>query len=215
MYNYDLLNQSNLTITGEVFLRIKQNLLTLPGTKIEDLTEVHSHHMAIAQCRDFFKQYPHIKLIENADTALSAKEVQQKQQKNIGAIASTLAAELYGLEILRESIETNKKNHTRFLILEHKDKAKKVEGANKVSLSFATPHEVGSLHKVLAVLSAYNANLTKITSAPIVGSPWQYMFYMDFMTSEIGYEQAINAIRPITKNLNILGIYSKGDNFEY
>lgn len=215
MYNYDLLNQSNLTITGEVFLRIKQNLLVLPGTKIEDLTEVHSHHMAIAQCRDFFKQYPYIKLIENTDTALSAKEIQEKQQKNRGAIASTLAAELYDLNILQESIETNKKNHTRFLILEHKDKAKKIDGANKVSLSFATSHEVGSLHKVLAVLAAYNANLTKITSAPIIGSPWKYMFYMDFVTSEIGHEQAINAIRPITKNLNILGIYSKGNNFEY
>lgn len=215
LHNYFLLNQSQLTITGEVFLRIKQNLLVLPGTKIKDLTEVHSHHMAINQCRYFFKQYPHIKLIENPDTALSAKMVQEKKQKNIGAIASTLAAELYGLEILNESIETNKKNHTRFLVLEHQYKANHIADANKVSLSFCTDHEVGSLHKVLAVLSAYKANLTKISSAPIIGSPWQYMFYVDFVTSDIGHELAINAIKPITRNLKVLGIYNKGENFDY
>ncbi len=215
MYNYNLLNQSKLTITGEVFLRIKQNLLVLPNTRIEDLTEVHSHPMAIAQCRDFFKQYPNIKLIENADTALSAKEVQGKKKKNIAAIASTLAAELYGLEVLKESIETNKKNHTRFLVLEHQDKAKTIERANKVSLSFSISHEVGSLHKVLAVLSAYNCNLSKITSAPIIGSPWEYMFYLDFVISEIGHATAIEAIRPITQNLNVMGIYKKGKEYEY
>ncbi len=215
MYNYGLLNKSHLTVTGEVFLRIKQNLLVIPGTEMEEIEEVHSHPMAIAQCRDFFKPYPKIKLIENADTALSAKLVSENKNKKIGAIASTLAAELYGLEILKGSIETNKKNHTRFLVLEHKDYAKNIKNAGKVSLSFSTSHEVGSLHKVLAVLAAYNANLTKITSAPIIGSPWEYMFYIDFITSEIGYAQAIEAIRPITRNLNILGIYQKGKEFEY
>ncbi len=215
MYNYKLLNQSKLTITGEVLLRIKQNLLVLPGATMDEITEVHSHPMAIAQCREFFKSYPHIRLIENADTALSAKWVSEKQQRHIGAIASTLAAELYGLDILRESIETHKKNHTRFLVLEHKDKARSNPMSNKVSLSFRTNHEVGSLHKVLAVLAAYNANLTKITSAPIIGSPWQYLFYVDFVTSDISYEQAINAITPITEQLSILGIYPKGKSYEY
>jgi prephenate dehydratase len=215
MYNYQLLLQSKLSITGEVLLRIKQNLLTLPNTNMKDLTEVHSHPMAIAQCRVFFKQYPHIKLVENADTALSARMVQEQQKKNIGAIASTLAAELYELDILKEGIETNKQNLTRFLILEHEDKVQKIADANKVSLCFSTSHEVGSLHKILAVLSAYNANLTKITSAPIIGSPWKYMFYVDFVTSEIGYQQAINAIQPITKNMKVLGIYKKGESFEY
>lgn len=215
MYNYQLLLQSKLRITGEILLRIKQNLLTLPNTRIEDLTEVHSHPMAIAQCRTFFKQHPHIKLIENADTALSARMVQEQQKKNIGAIASTLAAELYELDILEESIETNKQNLTRFLVLEHENKIEKITNANKVSLCFSTSHEVGSLHKVLAVLAAYNANLTKITSAPIIGSPWEYLFYVDFVTFDIGYQQAINAIKPITSNLKVLGIYKKGESFEY
>jgi prephenate dehydratase len=208
MYNYQLLLHSKLSITGEVLLRIKQNLLTLPNTSIEELTEVHSHPMAIAQCRAFFKQHPHIKLVENADTALSARMVQEQQKKNIGAIASTLAAKLYELDILAEGIETNKQNLTRFLILEHEDKIQEITNANKVSLCFSTAHEIGSLHKILAVLSAYNANLTKITSAPIIGSPWEYMFYVDFITSEIGYQQAINAIQPITKKAKVLNIDS-------
>ena len=84
MYNYSLLNKANLQVNGEVYLRIKQNLMTLPGVKLEDLREVHSHYMAIAQCREFFRQYPHIRLVETADTALSAKYIQENQSKDIG-----------------------------------------------------------------------------------------------------------------------------------
>ncbi len=215
MHNYNLLNNSKLRITGEVYLRIKQNLLTLPGVKLEDLEEVRSHPMAIAQCREFFREHPHIRLVETADTALSARELKEKNLKTVGAIASTLAADYYDLQILAEGIETHKKNHTRFFVLEHRAKVKMNPKANKVSLSFTVGHEVGSLHKVLAVLAAYNANLTKITSAPIIGSPWEYRFFLDFVTGEIGYRQAIEAIKPITGNLKVLGIYEKGENYEY
>lgn len=211
MSNYRLLLDSEVRIVGEVFLRIEQNLLTLPGVKIEDLEEVHSHPVAIAQCRKFFKQYPHIQLVETVDTALSAREVKENKWRKIGAIASNLAAELYDLEVLAAGIETNKQNHTRFLVLRTEEQASAVASANKVSLSFTVDHTAGSLYKVLAVLSAYNVNLTKIQSAPIIGKPWEYLFFVDFVVDgAMSWEQAIEAIRPITHELHILGAYAQG-----
>jgi prephenate dehydratase len=210
--NYLLLTQSSLSITGEVFLHIQQNLLVQPGVAIEDLREVHSHPIAIAQCREFFDQYPHIHLVETADTALSAREVSEKGWRHIGAIASTLAAELYGLEVLAESIETNKLNHTRFLVLERSNQTLFSRGADKVSLSFTVDHQVGSLYKVLAVLAAYNVNLTKIQSAPIIGRPWEYQFFVDFVVDgNVSWEQSIDAIGPITRQLKVLGAYPQGE----
>lgn len=215
MNNYHLLNESRLSIVGEVYLRIKQNLMTLPGVRIEDLEEVHSHPIAIAQCRAFFQEHPHIQLVETVDTALSAKTVRDKKLKNVGALASTLAAEMYELDIIAAGIETNKKNHTRFLVLNREEDAK-VETVDKVSLCFATDHEVGSLYKVLAVLAAYNVNLTKIQSAPIIGRPWEYMFFVDFVVEgKVGYQQALDAIKPLTHDLRVLGTYQRGKHFEY
>lgn len=215
MANYKLLNQASLRITGEIFLRIKQNLLVLPGQQLADLKEVHSHPIAIEQCREFFQHYPNIRLVEVEDTALAAKNVQQHQLTGIGAIASATAAGMYALDVLAPSIETNKLNFTRFLVLERAAEARVVEGADKVSLHFATGHEVGSLYKVLAVLAAYGVNLTKIQSAPIIGKPWEYMFYVDFVAEgSLGFEQAIDAIRPLTKELKILGTYKQGQPYE-
>ncbi len=209
VFNYELLNNSALTVTGEVYLRIKQNLMALPGQQIEDLKEVRSHPMAIAQSRKFFSDYPHIKLVETADTALSAKEIHDNQLNGIGAIASLRAADLYDLEVLQESIETNKKNHTRFLILQtYHSPDIKVE---KVSVCFATANKVGSLYQVLGVLAAYHLNLTKIQSRPIVGKPWEYLFFVDFVVEgEIGWQSALEAIRPITSYLKVLGAYPRG-----
>jgi len=214
MYNYDLLNRSKLSISGEIFLRIEQNLMALPGVKIMDLAEVHSHPMAIAQSRHFFRQYPHIRLVETTDTALSAKKIAENKLRTTGAIAGALAADLYGLDILASSIETNKQNYTRFLILQPEKDLSPDRKVEKISLCFSLPHEVGSLHHVLAVLSAYNVNLTKIQSAPIIGSPWEYRFFVDFVINgRVGHEQAISAIQPLTKQLNVLGIYEKGKHF--
>lgn len=216
--NYRLLNASTLQATGEVYLRIRQNLLTLPGVQIDELKEVHSHPIAIAQCLAFFEQYPHIKLIENADTALSARQVQEQGQRHIGAIASTLAADMYGLEVMAASIETNKHNHTRFLVLQRPQSPQQVfteAPIDKVSLSFTVDHTVGSLYKVLAVLAAYGVNLTKIQSAPIIGRPWEYLFFVDFMAEgALSYAQALEAIQPITNDLKVLGIYPHGDKEE-
>ncbi len=214
MLNYSLLQNSHLHVSGELFLRIKQNLMTLPGVRMEDLKEVHSHPIAIQQCVQFFKQYPHIQLVESEDTALSARYIKEKQRGDIGAIASTLAADLYELSLLAESIETNKQNYTRFLILDHACPTG-IHTLNKVSICFATPHQVGSLHQVLSKLAEQGANLTKIQSAPIIGQPWHYFFFVDFIC--LGKKSPltiVDTIRPLTENLQVLGIYQKGEYYE-
>lgn len=215
LWNYRLLLESNLKITGEIYLRIRQNLMALPGQKIEDLREVHSHPMAIEQCRPFFHAHPSIQLVEAEDTALSAKKLREQTQIGIGAIASSLAAELYGLEILGESIETNKNNYTRFLVLERPVEAPVHPEANKVSICFAVSHEVGSLHRVLSVMAAYDLNLTKIQSFPIMGKKWEYFFFIDFVCGgQVQWEQGTEALRPLTTDLRILGVYPKGKHVE-
>ena len=216
MANYKLLDQANLMAVGEVYLRVKQNLMVLPGVKIEDLTEVHSHPVAIEQCLEFFRQYPHIQLIRTEDTALSARNIREKGLKTVGAIASTLAADLYEMEMLAESIETNKKNYTRFLVLQRTDQAITDPDADKVSISFGVSHTVGSLHKVLAILSAYNFNMSKIQSAPIIGQPWEYRLFIDYVAEgHVSVDQAYEALRPVTHNLKLLGAYKQGTLYDY
>jgi len=211
--NYSLLRDSGFSIIGEIYLRVSQNLMALPGQKIEDITEVYSHYMAIAQTRKFFKQYPHIKLIESEDTALSAKKVSKGGQRGHGAIASRMAAEMYGLEILSEEIETNKKNFTRFLAL-YKPNGKpkyEAEDPNKASLSFSLPHKTGSLSHVLSIFSFYDLNLTKIQSVPILGQEFRYHFLVDLRFEDFErYKQSLEAIRPLTVDLLQLGEYRKG-----
>lgn len=210
--NYVLLKEANVKIIGEEYLRIKQNLLALPGQKIQDITEVYSHYMAIAQCRKFFSNYPDIKLIEAEDTALSAKLIQDKKLVGKGAIASDLAAELYGLEIIAPEIETNKRNYTRFLTITHKDNMEQSpEKITKASLCFSLPHHKGSLSQVLSVLAFYDMDLTKIQSMPIVGQEFQYFFYCDVsFTNYTRYRQSIDAITPLIIDLQILGEYEYG-----
>ncbi|MGK0365512.1 MAG: prephenate dehydratase [Saprospiraceae bacterium] len=216
MYNYRLLYNGSFSIVGEIYLRIKQNLMTLPGKKIEDLTEVRSHPMAIAQCREFFRQYPRIRLVETVDTALSAKQIEDENLQTVGAIASTLAAKLYNLEIIAPSIETNKLNYTRFLVLRRNEDLEMVSNINKISVSFAVSHDVGSLQKVLTIMAAYNMNLTKIQSTPIAGKQWEYRFFIDFMLGEhLDWQQSVDALKPLTADFKVLGAYQKGEHFEY
>ena len=210
--NYGLLKESNMKIIGEIYLRIKQNLVALPGQKIEDIKEAYSHPIAILQCQMFFDKYPHIKVIDSIDTALSAKEIHDKQLMGIAAISSQLAANMYKLEVMYEGIETNKMNYTRFLILSEKKSNQKPEpNANKASMHFALAHEIGGLSKILSILSFYNINLTKIQSIPIMGRDWEYQFYVDVTFLDYKtYQQSIEAIRPFTSELGILGEYAKG-----
>lgn len=205
--NFELLRKYNIKIKGEVFLRIQQNLIALPGQKIEDIKEVRTHYMAINQTRPFFQSCPWIRLVESEDTAKSAADVAQQKLKGVGAVASLLAADLYGLEVLKESIETYKQNFTRFLILDDGITVPK-EKVDKVSLCFTLPHKAGSLAQILTILSFYDMNLTRIQSLPIPGKSWQYFFYADIkFDSYLRYIQAISAVRPLMEDLNILGEY--------
>jgi prephenate dehydratase len=217
MPNYGLLRENPLKIVGEQYIRIKQNLMALPGQTIDDITEVHSHYMAIAQCRKFFEKHPEITLVESVDTALSAKKIQDEKLKGVGAIAGDLAAELYGLEIIAPGIETNKRNYTRFLILTHQDNQNETPKVlNKSSLCFSLPHKKGSLSKVLSIFTFYDLDLTKIQSMPIVGLEFQYFFYVDLTFEDYElYRQSLQAIAPLIRDMQILGEYTYGiESFE-
>lgn len=216
MPNFNLLNRSKVFIDGEISLRIKQNLIAWPGVRIEDLKEVHSHPIAIEQCREYFKAFPHIKLIESVDTAYSVKEIKEKRLKTRGAIASTLAAEIYGMEVIAPSIETNKKNFTRFLIIEKKSKSSVLANADKASIIFTIADKVGSLHQVLSKLASDKANLTKIQSIPILGKPFEYAFWLDLISVDSAHlMKAIDNIKPFISELKILGVYPKGIHYEH
>ena len=205
--NFELLRKYDRKIKGEVFLRIQQNLMALPGQKIEDIKEVRTHYMAINQTREFFKDYPWIRLVESEDTAKSAADVARNGLFGVGAVASELAADLYNLEVLAHSIETYKQNFTRFLILDDGLEVDKAQ-VNKASWCFTLNHKPGSLAHVLTILSFYDMNLTRIQSLPIPGQEWQYFFYVDIKFEDyLRYEQALSAVRPLMEDLNILGEY--------
>lgn len=209
--NYSLIKDSPMHITGEIYLRIRQHLVALGGQKIQDINEVHSHPMAILQCQDFFDQHPWIKLVDSHDTALSAKEISEKQLFGKGAIASSMAARKYNLEILAESIETNKMNYTRFLIIKENGSRPDLGKVNKSSIHFALAHRTGSLSKILSILSYYDINLTKIQSLPIMGRDWEYQFYIDVIFDDYEwYRKSLIAIQPFTSELGVLGEYEKG-----
>ena len=209
--NYNLLQKSDLRITGELSLPIRQNLLALPGVPLEALREVHSHPMALAQCAEFFRTLPHIRLVESEDTAESAARIARLQLKDTGAIASTLAASLYGLDILAPNIETHPANFTRFLALCPARTALPIPGANKVSLSFTVPHRPGSLSRILAMLAAQSANLTKIQSVPLVGQVGEYLFLVDFtVRNPAVIPETLRLVDVMTEQCKVFGIYRTG-----
>jgi prephenate dehydratase len=210
--NYALIKESKMQITGEIYLRIRQNLVALRGQRIEDIKVVYSHPMAILQCQLFFDNYPDITLIESIDTALSAKMIHDENLSGKGAIASDMAAEKYDLEILAPGIETNKMNYTRFLILrETNGHDVDTSIVNKASIYFALANKIGSLSKILSILSYYDINLSKIQSLPIMGKDWEYQFYVDVIFDDYNwYKKSLEAIRPFTSELGILGEYIKG-----
>jgi prephenate dehydratase len=208
--NYRLLLEHDMVIAGEVYLRIQQNLLAWPGVALSDIREVHSHPMALAQCAVFFRQYPHIRLVESEDTAESAARIQRTQSRDTAAIASLLAAERYGLSMLAEGIETVPENYTRFLAIYRREDAALVANADKVSLSFTLKHENGSLAQVLNLLALAGVNLTKIQSVPLTGRPWEYHFLLDFMLENSRIELLINELSRVVGDLRVLGKYMGG-----
>lgn len=216
--NYDLLKENKLPIAGEYKQRISHCLAALPGQTILDIKEVESHPIALMQCTEFLDTLPGVRIIEHEDTALAAKDVAEKHLSTTAAICSTKAAEIYGLNILARGIETNKHNFTRFLIIANPwvvDELQKGEVLNKSSIVFTTPHSEGSLSKVLSVFSFYGINLTKIQSLPIIGREWEYQFYVDLTFSDLTrYKQSLQAIRPLTSELKLLGEYPNGKQSE-
>ena len=212
LHNYELLTASGKTVVGEHKLHIQHAICCLPGDDWATLREIDSHPVALMQCRNFLAQYPALKIVETDDTAGSAEMISQNQMQGHAAICHSTAAQLYGMKVLQDSIEDNKHNYTRFLVMSSPTKAdflRPLEKANKSSIVFSLPHSEGSLSKVLTILSFYDINLTKIQSLPVIGHEWEYLFYVDVTFSNLTrYRQSIDAIFPLTKELKILGEYT-------
>jgi prephenate dehydratase len=211
LQNHELLRQSNLSIVGEQHLYISHVLCALPGQTIDQLTEVNSHPMALMQCEQYLLRHPNLKMVETSDTAGSAQYIAENQVKGHAAVCGRYAAELYGLNILDEDIQTNKRNFTRFLIVADPLEAEELtknKTIDKASLVFTLPHTHGSLSKILTIFSFYDINLTKIQSMPIIGREWEYRFYIDVtFDNYMRYKQSIDAVRPLLNEFKILGEY--------
>ncbi|AUC75301.1 prephenate dehydratase [Olleya sp. Bg11-27] len=206
--NYALIDTNNLHIVGEYYLDIQHNLMALPNQKIEDITEVYSHPMALLQCKAFFKQYPHIKLIEDKDTAEVAERIHKKQLKNTGAIASALAAEIFELDILAKSIQTIKHNETRFVIVKEDNSEIAEAEINKASIKFELDHKRGSLATILNVMSDCKLNLTKIQSLPIIETPWKYAFFVDVTFHDYqDFKKAKSIMDIMATHFKVIGQY--------
>jgi prephenate dehydratase len=210
LQNYKLLQKSGLQIIGETYLKIEQNLIVPKGMSLSEIKEVHSHPMAIYQCDDFLKSIPSAKLVEMEDTALGVKELGIDLHLKKAAIGSRLSAEIYGQEILKEAIQTNKKNYTRFLVIS-KAATSTLEETNKASIYLQIKHEKGSLAEVLSLIANANINLSKLQSYPILGSDWEYYFHLDLAyESYVDFQKMISTITPHTSSIKILGNYKAG-----
>ncbi len=210
--NYSLLEKYGFKILGETYLRIEMCLLALPGQKLSGIRSVQSHPMALLQCTDFLGKLSDIKVIEASDTAESALEIQKRGLKNHAAIASKLAAETYGLEILAENIETDRSNYTRFLTLCRSEDVIANARANKASIRFETPDTPGTLVKALEVFQRHAVNMTKIQSIPILGKPYQYGFHCDLeWENPDAYRYAMKEFGAHSINLLQFGEYERGE----
>lgn len=206
--NYALIDSHNLHIIGEHYLDIQHHLMALPNQKIKDIKEVYSHPMALLQCKNFFKNHPHIKLIEDKDTAEVAQRIQEQQLKNIAAIASSLAAEIFELDILAQSIQTIKHNETRFVIVKRENHEFPESEINKASIKFDTEHKRGSLAAMLNVMSDCKLNLTKIQSMPKIETPWKYSFFVDITFDNYkDFNKAKSIMAIMSEEFKILGEY--------
>ncbi|MCR5680679.1 MAG: prephenate dehydratase [Prevotella sp.] len=211
LHNYELLRDSGTTVVGEHKLHITHSICCLPDDDWDTITEVHSHPVALMQTRHYLAHHPQWRVVEADDTAGAARMIADGQHKGWAAICHAEAARLYGLKVLEDGIEDNKHNFTRFLVCCKPQKAdllRPLLETNKSSIVFALPHEEGSLSAVLAILSFYKINLTKIQSLPIIGREWEYLFYVDVTYNDLTrYRQSIDAIIPLTRDLKILGEY--------
>ncbi|MEN8765906.1 MAG: prephenate dehydratase [Wenyingzhuangia sp.] len=207
--NYSLIDEYDLAMVGEYYLEINHNLMVNAGQDIADIKKVYSHPMALLQCRSFFKSHPHIKLVEDADTAEVAQRIQKGKLKSVGAIASAKAAEIYDLEIIAEQIQTIKNNFTRFVVLQKQEYLGDVQ-ATKASLKFVLKDKSGTLGEVLMLLANHKVNLSKIQSLPIIDRPWEYAFFADLVFEDI--QEYKNALAEITSKVSSLKIFGEYKN---
>ena len=209
--NYALIDKYNLHIIGEEYLHIHHHLMGLKGQEIKDIKEIWSHPMALLQCKEFFKKYPHIKLVEDVDTAEVAKRISKENLIGIGAIAPKIAAEIFNLKVIEDEIQTIKDNATRFVIVQTQDSNIGIEAINKASLKFELNHKRGSLAAILNVLSDCKMNLTKIQSIPVIETPWKYSFFVDVTFDNYkNFEKAKAIIAIMAEEFKVLGTYKNG-----
>ncbi|MEN8882071.1 MAG: prephenate dehydratase [Polaribacter sp.] len=209
--NYALIDSNNLHIIDEEYLNIHHHLMALKGQDISDIKEVWSHPMALLQCKEFFKNHPQIKLVEDVDTAEVAKRIAKENLKGIAAIAPKIAADIFGLQVLEDEIQTIKQNSTRFVIVQTTEPNHRVNQINKASLKFQLDHKRGSLATILNVLSDCKMNLTKIQSLPVIKTPWKYSFFVDITFDDYkDYQKAESIIEIMAEEFKILGTYKSG-----
>ena len=209
--NYALIDKHNLHIIDEEYLNIHHHLMALKGQNIQDIKEVWSHPMALLQCKEFFKNHPHIKLVEDVDTAEVAKRISKENLMGIAAIAPKIAAEIFNLNIIEDEIQTIKENATRFVIVQTTEPKNGIDQINKASLKFQLDHKRGSLATILNVLSDCKMNLTKIQSLPVIETPWKYSFFVDITFDEYNdYKKAESIIKIMAEEFKILGTYKNG-----
>ena len=209
--NYRLLQQAELRITGEVYLQIRQHLMALPGQTLADIREVRSHPMALLQCTDFLGRHPHWRLVEAVDTALSAQRIREAQQPGVAAIAGSLAAQLFGLDILAPDIHSAADNYTRFLVLERAAGPVPTETSNKASLCFHTAHHRGALADVLRCIAAHGISLAKLQSLPRPGTSWHYYYHADLeFAAPAAFHRALADLDEVAEHVRVLGVYRKG-----
>jgi len=198
-----------IVVIGETSLHVRQQLIGLPGARLNDIKAIYSHPVALAQCETFFNEtLPNAKRIEYHDTAAAVDFVKKQNNPHNVAVAGTIAAEHYGLRVLVPNIEDNTANHTRFLALARRPQS--VTLPNKLSLIITTNHTPGALSSVLSGIAFEGANLTKLESRPIIGSPWQYKFYVDIETTPELLERCLTIIRQTGANVIELGRYTAG-----
>jgi len=206
--NFDLLARHSLDAVGETQVRIEHNLIGRPGCKVRNIDKIYSHPVALAQCEKFLRRMKTVEEVAFYDTAGSVRYIRDQGMKTAAAIASAEAARIYGMKILRNGIEDNQENYTRFLALARKGRFPR--GGEKTSILFSLSNEPGALFKALSVFALRDINLTKIESRPIHGKPWEYFFYID-LQSDIRSRECTNAVRHLQemmKYFRILGSYA-------
>ncbi|KAA6465427.1 prephenate dehydratase [Acidobacteria bacterium AB60] len=210
--HFDLLLKHEVKVVGETLLRIRHNLIAIPGASLASIDRVFSHPVALAQCRRFLAEHPRMEAFAFYDTAGSVKQIIELRDRHAGAIASRSAAEHYGAQILASDIEDNPENYTRFFLIKHTAEVEIVPGANKISIAFALENRPGSLVAALTAVSALGINLTKIESRPVHGRPWEYIFYVDcqLRSPEEG-DQALSALQAHCSMVKSLGCYLEAE----